>query len=96
MADQLDVADHATPEIPAAVETTAVPAYEALTADRTEPKVAAATLSSALAALAVWLLSAYVFHGTVPDPVVGAVGLLITSGATYLGGYLARHVDRKA
>jgi hypothetical protein len=94
MPHTVGVADHAAPEPLGLIDS--APVYEALSADQTEPKVKIATLSAGLAALAVWLLSAYVFRGAVPDAVTGAVGLLITSGCTYLGGYLTRHVDRKA
>jgi hypothetical protein len=82
------VADHAAPEPLTLIS-------EVVDPSTVEPKVAWATISSAVAALLVWLLSAYVFHGAVPDAVTGMVGLLVTSGATFTGGYLARHVDRR-
>jgi hypothetical protein len=80
-----DVADHAAPDV----------------ADgRTvEPKVRAATLAGGSSAatllpFVLWLLATYVFHGEVPLPVQGAVGLIITGGCTLAAGYYARHVDR--
>jgi fatty acid desaturase len=88
MPHTVGVADHAAPEPLGLVET--------VDADAVEPKVTWATLSSAVAGLVVWLLSAYVFHGAVPDAVIGAVGVLVTTAATFTAGWLARHVDRKA
>jgi hypothetical protein len=88
MPHTVGVADHAAPEPLGLVE--------AVDPSTVEPKVVAASVSSAVAGLIVWLLSAYVFHGAVPDAVIGAVGVLVTTAATFTAGWLARHVDRKA
>ncbi len=77
------IADHAPPADPGAVE----------------PKVAAATAASASSAavllpFVLWALGTYAFHGDVPVPVQGMVGLVITGACTFLAGYRARHVDR--
>lgn len=84
------VADHAAP-LEAIVE--------AVASSVIEPKVTAATAASAGSAAVVlpfvlWLLSADLFHGAVPLPVQGVVGLLVSGGLTFLAGYRARHVDR--
>jgi hypothetical protein len=94
MPNRIGVPDHAAPDVAGLVEAVATPVYETLTADRVEPKVRAATISSAVGGLVVWLLGTYLFHGVVPDAVTGLVGLLVTSAVTYTGGYFARHVDR--
>lgn len=78
------VADHA----PRYIDPTAI-----------EPKVRAATAAGASSAatllpFVLWLLSAHVFHGDVPLPVQGFVGLLVTGACTFAAGYYARHVDR--
>jgi hypothetical protein len=81
---QLDgVADHA-------------PAPDTVPAQTVEPKVTAATTAAGAASLLLWVLSAYVFHGTVPAEVQGMVGALVTTAATFTAGWLARHVDRTA
>jgi hypothetical protein len=81
-----DVADHAAPDDVADGRTV-------------EPKVRAATAAGASSAatllpFVLWLLATYVFHGEVPLPVQGAVGLVITGASTLAAGYYARHVDR--
>lgn len=68
--------------------------------DVIEPKVRAATAAGATAAgvlvpFVLWLLAAYVFHGEVPLPVEGFVGLLVTGACVFAAGYHARHVDRE-
>jgi hypothetical protein len=84
------LADHAAP-IEAVVE--------AVAASTIEPKVTAATAASAGSAAVVlpfvlWLLATYAFHGDVPLPVQGIVGLLVSGAITFAAGYRARHVDR--
>jgi hypothetical protein len=85
---------------PARMEGTTMTVLALDTVDATaiEPKVAAATAAASSAAVVVtfllWLLGAYVFGGEVPLPVQGIVGLIVTSAATFLAGYYARHVDR--
>jgi hypothetical protein len=77
-----NVADHAAPADPAAIE----PKVQAATA--------AASSSAILLPFVLWLLGAYLFRGEVPLPVQGFVGLVVTGGSTFVAGYLARHVDR--
>jgi hypothetical protein len=83
--NELGVADHAAPT-------------NITDGSTVEPKVSAATAGGASSAVAVtfllWVLSAYVFHGDVPLPVQGAVGLIVTTAGTFAAGYMARHVDR--
>jgi hypothetical protein len=81
----IGVADHAAPATPAAIE----------------PKVTAATAASAGSAATIlpfvlWLLATYLFHGDVPLPVQGVVGLAVTGACTFAAGYTARHVNREA
>lgn len=64
------------------------------TATDVEPKVKAATIAATLVSFVLWALSSYVFRGEVPLPVQGVVGLAATGGATFVAGYLARHVNR--
>lgn len=78
-----DVADHAAPPDPAAIE----PKVRAATA-------AGATSAAVLLPFVLWLLGAYLFHGDVPVPVQGFAGLVITGACTFAAGYSARHVDR--
>lgn len=80
---QIDgVADHQAPA-------------EAADPSSVEPKVKAATAAATVAAFVLWVLGAYVFDGVVPLPVQGLVGLVVTGGSTFVGGYYARHVDRR-
>jgi hypothetical protein len=61
-----------------------------------EPKVVAATGGSALAGLVMWLLDAYVFHGSVPGPVGTFVYITAPAVAALVAGWSAKHVDRGA
>jgi hypothetical protein len=75
------------------------PAYEVAPADATEPKVYGAT-GGATAGLittnfVLYLISHWFYSGAdVPMVVAMFVGLIITTGLTFAGGYLARHVNR--
>ncbi len=75
-----------------------------------EGKVWAATVGTGAGAMVsgfiVWLLGVVVWQSpftaagatqavaSVPSPVVGIVGLVITVGAAFLGGYWAKHTPR--
>lgn len=75
-----------------------------------EAKVYAATIGGGAGAIVsaflVWLLGVLVWDApstsaaaaeavaAVPGPVTAIVGLIITVGSTFLGGYLARHTPR--
>lgn len=82
----VNVADHAAPADPTAIE----------------PKVIAATIASGASAatllpFVLWLLGAVLFHGAaVPSQVQAFAGLVITGGCTLAAGYRARHVNRPA
>lgn len=75
------------------------PAYEIAPADVTEPKVYAATGGSVTGVITanfvLYLLAGLFYHGgVVPQAVALFVGLVITTGLTYAGGYIAHHVNR--
>lgn len=76
-----DVADHAAPADPGAVE----PKVRAATA-------AASTAAGLLLPLLLWLLARYV--GAVPAEVQVALSTIVTGACTFAAGYYARHVDR--
>jgi hypothetical protein len=59
-----------------------------------EPKVKAATSGATVAAGVCWLLTHYVTHGALPVPVEGLVDMVVPGAVAFLGGYLARHVER--
>jgi hypothetical protein len=59
-----------------------------------EPKVVAASAGATIAALAVWALSTYVFHGAVPGPVDGAAEVVVPGIVAFVSGWLTRHLDR--
>jgi hypothetical protein len=59
-----------------------------------EPKVKAATGGATAAAAVCWALTTYVFHGVLPVPVEALVNVAVPGVVAFLGGYLARHVDR--
>lgn len=91
MTNQPGVGDHAAPE------------YEILPKGKTEPKVKAATIGSGVGAI-VSAFSLYVIDQVwyggadsppeVPFAVAGFVGLLVTSGLTFAGGWWGKHVNR--
>jgi hypothetical protein len=75
------------------------PAYEVAPANATEPKVYAATGGATagviVTSFVLYLISGWFYNGgTVPQVVEMFLGLLITSGLTFAGGFLARHVNR--
>ena len=66
-----------------------------MTVQKTETKVKAGTVASALSGLAIWALSTYAFHGPVPEAVGAAVAVIVPALVTYLAGYLAKHTPRE-
>lgn len=80
----------------------AAPRYEVVGHDDVEPKTKAATGGAATGAIVsafiVWLLDELIWNGAevpeVPFPVTAFVGLVITAGLTFAGGYFAKHVNR--
>jgi len=59
-----------------------------------ERKVKASTVAAGAAALLVWALGTYVFHGAVPEPVQAAVIAVVPALVTLAAGYLAKHTAR--
>jgi hypothetical protein len=59
-----------------------------------ETKVTAASLSAAVAGVALWALSTWVFKSGTPDGVVSLVYLLVPAVIAGAGGYLAPHTHR--
>ncbi|HEY3684913.1 MAG TPA: hypothetical protein VGL93_17915 [Streptosporangiaceae bacterium] len=59
-----------------------------------ERKVSASTVAAAVAGLVIWLLGRYVFKGTVPDPVVLVVNVLMPGVLAFVAGYFTRHTHR--
>lgn len=77
--------------------------YPIVPAGKVEPKVTAATAAGAgssaiVTPFVLWLIDQLFFNGpadpAVPLPVVGVVGLVVAGACTFLGGWLARHVNR--
>ena len=86
------------PDVPGKHEATA-PAYEVAPATATEPKVIAATGGATagviITSFVLYLISGWFYNGgVIPQVVEMFVGLVITSGLTFAGGYIARHVNR--
>lgn len=75
------------------------PAYEVAPSTAVEPKTLSATGGSLAGTIVsgflLYLASVLFYHdGTVPLPVSLFVALVVTTGLTFAGGYLARHVNR--
>jgi hypothetical protein len=75
------------------------PAYEVAPANATEPKVYAATGGATagviVTSFALYLISGWFYNGgQVPQVVEMFLGLILTSGLTFAGGFFARHVNR--
>lgn len=62
--------------------------------NKVETKVKASTVAASAAALVVWALGTYVFHGAVPEVVAGLVAVVMPALLTFAAGYLARHTAR--
>lgn len=77
--------------------------YEVLDADAVEPKVKGAAVGATAGVIVtdflVWGADELFWNGdaapNVPFPVAGFIGLVVTVGLTFLGGFVARHVNRR-
>jgi hypothetical protein len=58
------------------------------------PKVQAASLTAAVSGAALWLLSHYVFRGSVPDGIASMVYIAVPGVLAYAAGWLAPHQPR--
>jgi hypothetical protein len=91
MTNRPGVPDHAAPDD-----------YEIYPGNKTEPKVKAATIGSGagaiLTAFSLYLIDNFWYNGEdtpeVPFAVASMVGLVVTSGLTFAGGWWAKHVNR--
>lgn len=80
----------------------AAPEYETVSGSEVEPKVKGAVLGAGagviLTDFLVWSADELWWNGTeapeVPIPVAGLIGLVVTAGLAFAGGFLARHVNR--
>jgi uncharacterized membrane protein len=86
------------PDVPGKHEAAPV-AYEVAPANATEPKVIAATGGATAGVIvtnfALYLIAGWFYGGhDVPMVVALFIGLVITSGMAFGGGYFARHVQR--
>lgn len=79
------------------------PEYEVLDEKTVEPKTKAAPAGAAAGAVVtaflVWAADQLWWNGadiepSVPLPVIGIIGLVTTSGLSFLASYYARHVNR--
>lgn len=75
------------------------PRYELAPDDATEPKVVAATGGATAGVIVtnfvLYAVAGAIYHGgVIPQSVSLFVGLLITTGMTFVGGRYARHVNR--
>jgi intracellular septation protein A len=59
-----------------------------------EAKVKAATGAAVVASFIDWLLSTYVFHNVLPDPVILLISLAVSGAGTLVAGYVAKHQYR--
>lgn len=86
-------------------ETTPGPdhAYEVLDEKSVEPKTKAAPIGAAsgavVSAFLVWAADQIWWNGadiepSVPLPVIGIIGLVVTSAGSFIASYSARHVNR--
>lgn len=62
--------------------------------DKVEAKVKAASTAGALAGIVVSVLGHYVFKSGVPEVLQALIDAAITSGLTFLAGWLAKHTPR--
>lgn len=62
--------------------------------DKIETKVKAASTAGAIAGIVVSVLGHYVFKSGVPEVLQALIDAAITSGLTFLGGWLAKHTPR--
>lgn len=58
-----------------------------------EPKVKASTAGALVAAVVIWLLGHYLFHGTAPAVVTGWVEATVPPLVALAAGWLAKHYD---
>ncbi len=59
-----------------------------------EAKVKASTAAAAVAGLALWLLSRYVFHGGVPPFAQAEIYVVAPAVVTFAAGWFAKHTPR--
>jgi hypothetical protein len=59
-----------------------------------EPKTQAAGVTAAVSGAALWLLSTYVFKGSVPDGVASMVYIAVPGVLAFVAAYLAPHQHR--
>jgi hypothetical protein len=59
-----------------------------------EAKVTAASGTALVVGFIVSWLGTAVFHGTVPDAVVGVIDAAVTAGAAFVAGWLTKHTSR--
>lgn len=59
-----------------------------------ETKVAAASTTALVAAFVIGWVGTAVFHGAVPDWLIGAIDGAVTAAAAFVAGWLAKHTTR--